>query len=81
MNDGLVTPDYKPSAVSQINSSPKSKLKKQVINRLINVKLSPLNKKKKAIFLKLVNNDSDCLAIIGLGFNMDSTIGETKDML
>ena len=76
-----MTPDCKSAALSQINSIPNTKFKKKVMKRLIDVKLSPLNERKQVFFLKLVNNDSESLASIELGIDIDSTIKETKDML
>ena len=80
-DDVFETPDWKPAAVSQITDNPRSKLKRQVMKRLVDVKLSPTNNDKNIVFRKLVANDEDSQAIVDLAVEMQSSVEETKNML
>ena len=75
------TPYGKPAAVSRITDNPRSKLKRQVIKRLVDVIFSPTNNEKKIVFRKLVANNGDSQAIVDLVVEMQSSVEETKNML
>ena len=74
-------PEGKPAGVDQIIKDPCVKLKKHVMKRLINTKVSPTYEKKKSICCKLVANNTASLVIIYLAADMDSYVDKTKDVV
>ena len=80
-DDVFETPNCKPAAVSRITKNPRSKLKRQVMKRLVDVKCSPTKNEKKIIFRKLVANDDDSQAIFDLAVEMQFSVGETRNIL
>ena len=56
-------------------------IKKRVMRRLVDCKISPANDAKKKLFRKLVANDVESLAIIECAVDMESSVEETKEML
>ena len=79
--DVFETPDCKSATVSRITDNLRSKLKRHVMKRLVDMKFSPTNNEKKMIFRKLVANDENSEAIVDLAVEMQSSVEETKNML
>lgn len=78
--DKLVTPDRKIESIPQITADHKTRMKKNILKRLVDAHISAKNEKKTLIFKKLIAEDIESLTIVGLAVELENIVDESTDM-